>query len=352
MAYANKRDQAVRMSREATMKYTGKADDAELEAKLAKLIIKDDVWDYYEEGEVLGEGAYGKVCKVTRFEDSEDGKMEEDGEYAIKTIFNSDGSEALGREVQVMLEADHPNLVKMHEVYQLPGGNLHLVMDIVKPVDGLAQSDLFEWIMTNGALNTEENCKLLYQTCSSLVYLNQCENCIHRDLKPENILIGPELFDRIRVTDYGLARIFPDGLGDECKAATANVGSNGYQAPETINDYGDKTMYGKECDMFSLGVIMYICCAAAPPFGLGPSARVADIKVGKFKPMIGPKWAKVPKELQDIVKGLLAVDPAARLSCEQILGNRWVKEQCGVPMDVDGIQAALEADLKRAAAKA
>jgi serine/threonine protein kinase len=348
--YGAKRDAAVKAAREANMKYTGKEDDKDIEARLAAMIIKDDVWDYYDEGDALGEGAYGKVVKVTRFEESEDGTMPEDGEYAIKTIFNNDGSEALGREVQVMLEANHPNLVKVHEVYQTPGDALHLVMDIVEPVDDLAQSDLFEWIMTKGALSTQYNCKLLYQTCSALVYLNQCENCIHRDLKPENILIGQELFDRIRVTDYGLARIFPEGLGDEeTKAGTANVGSNGYQAPETINEFGDKTMYGKECDMFSLGVIMYICCVAAPPFGLGPSARVHDLKAGNFKPMNTAKWAKVPQELKDIVVGLLKPDPAERLSAKDILANAWVKEQAGIPMDLDGIQAALEADLIRAA---
>merc|ERR1712093_467821 len=98
--------------------------------------------------------------------------------------------------------------------------------------------------MTYQALPTENTCKLVYQTAAALKYLNESENCIHRDLKPENILIGPERFDRIRVTDYGLSRIFPEGQMSESKAATANVGSDGYQEPENMNKYGELTMYG------------------------------------------------------------------------------------------------------------
>merc|ERR1711939_541176 len=259
--------------------------------------------------------------------------MKEGDQFAIKTIFDSDSEAQLGREVKVMLCANHTNLVKMHEVYQMKGGDskLHLVMDLVKPDPRLAQSDLFEWIMEFGALSMENTCKLLYQSADSLKYLNDAENCIHRDLKPENILIGPEQFDRIRVTDYGLARIFPDGIkGKEALAATANVGSNGYQAPETINEYGERTMYGKQCDMFSLGVIAYICCSQSPPFGLGPSARMHDIKSGNFRPMSGDKWSKVPEEMQELIRGMLKVNPDERLTAQDILDHPWVKAQAGV----------------------
>lgn len=207
--------------------------------------------------------------------------------------------------------------------------------------------------MTFGPLSTDQTCKLVYQTASALKYLNACENCIHRDLKPENILIGPEEFERIRVTDYGLARVFTEGIDDngEAKAATANIGSNGYQAPETMNDFGDRTMYDQKCDIFSLGVITYIVCAAAPPFGLGPSARLEDIKAGRFKPMEGPKWSKVPPELMDLIRAMLQPDPAARCSVDDVLANDFVKGHAGIPSDIAAMEAALNADIARAKAE-
>jgi len=207
--------------------------------------------------------------------------------------------------------------------------------------------------MNFGPLKTKEICQLVYQTASAIKYLNQCENCIHRDLKPENILIGPELFEQIRVTDYGLARIFPEGIQDEAKAATANVGSDGYQAPETMSMDGDNlTMYGKQCDLFSLGVITYIVAVAAPPFGLGPSARRGDIRAGRYKPMEGGKWKSVAPEIKELIKGLLLPDPEKRLTVEDVLSNPFIKKNAGVPVDQVGMEAALEADLARAAAEA
>lgn len=271
---------------------------------------------------------------------------------AIKTIFDSSAQAQLGREVKVMLDANHPNLVKMHEVYQLPGKELHLVMDLVEPNESLAQSDLFEWIMSFGPLSTEDTCKLIYQTAAAIKYLNTCENCIHRDLKPENILIGPEAFDRIRVTDYGLARIFPEGLKatSEEKAATANIGSDGYQAPETMNEYGDLTMYGAQCDIFSIGVIAYIVAVAGPPFGLGPNARRKDILAGKYKPMTGGAWAKVAPEIKQLIAEMLKPNPSERITVDGLLGNAFIKKHAGIPTDAAGMEAALNADVARAAA--
>jgi len=338
------RAEQMRLSREATKKYTAAADDAAISAEIMSRIKAEDVLDYYEEGDALGEGAYGRVWMAEHLETGE--------QFAIKTIFDSGAEAQLGREVKVMLEANHPNLVKMHEVYQLPGGELHLVMDLVEPVDDLAQSDLFEWIMTYGALNTTDTSKLVYQTALSLKYLNESEGCIHRDLKPENILLGPEKFERIRVTDYGLARIFPEGIqASEAKAATANVGSDGYQAPETMNEYGDQTFYGVQCDIFSLGVITYIVCSATPPFGLGPGARRADIKAGKFKPMTGSKWDKVAPELKGLIQGMLKPKPEERITVDDILADAFLKKHAGIPDSPAAMEAALEANLKAVAKK-
>ena len=51
-------------------------------------------------------------------------------------------------------------------------------MDLVEPVDNLNQSDLLEWVMDKGPLNTKHQCQLLYQTADSLSYLNTIHNTI------------------------------------------------------------------------------------------------------------------------------------------------------------------------------
>ena len=86
------------------------------------------------------------------------------------------------------------------------------------------------------------------------------------DLKPDNILIGQEMFERIRVSDYGQARIVSTDV-DEAVAATMNVGTDGYNAPETIARGSTVGIYDKKIDVWSLGVIAYMCAMGRPRVG-------------------------------------------------------------------------------------
>jgi 5'-AMP-activated protein kinase catalytic alpha subunit len=301
-------------------------------------VREEDVYDIYNEEEALGEGAYGKVWKAEHIDTGEF--------YAIKTIDTPD-ERALGREIKVMLEADHENLVRVHDIFRMDG-QLHLVMDLVEPVEGLDQSDLFEYVIQKGPLTFKQACQLLYQTCAALEFLNG-KAVIHRDLKPENILLGTELFDRTRLVDYGLARVFVDGLQDE-NQGTANVGSDGYQAPETMSRGGGVATYGKQCDVWSLGVVMYICMAKAPPFGLGPSAKLTEIRAGRYKPMTGPKWANVDERLKELIKRMITVDPHQRITVEEIMHTDWVRAGAGMPPS-DPMELELARDLARTASK-
>merc|ERR1712226_799934 len=92
-------------------------------------------------------------------------------------------------------------------------------------------------------------------------------NIIHRDLKPENILLTSKERDtmRIKIDDFGLAR--KNMRSRECRTF---CGTPHYFAPEVINTYRDKDVgadkvgYGKQADMWSLGVILYILLSVNP----------------------------------------------------------------------------------------
>jgi serine/threonine-protein kinase Chk2 len=238
-------------------------------------------------------------------------------------------------EVGLMLAAEHPNIVRVHEVYEEPGRPLVLVMELVEPQEQYRGEppDLMTILTNEGPISMDKLAKVLYQTAAGINYLNKELGAFHRDLKPDNILIGKEGWDRIRVADFGHGRIV-GGEIDGAAVGTMNKGTPGYSAPETISDTAEYGMYNQQCDVWSLGVIIYMCASGAPPFPiaahLANTARSRTLK-GEFKPMEGPKWARVPEDVKALIRSMLVVDPARRVTMEAILQNPWVKRNAGVP---------------------
>ena len=97
---------------------------------------------------------------------------------------------------------------------------------------------------------------------------------MHRDLKPENVLLeASKEFDQIKVIDFGTAMKFKAGQQQK-----ETIGTPYYIAPEVLNHN-----YGKECDIWSLGVMAYIILSGIPPFNGGTDSEImASIRSGKF----------------------------------------------------------------------
>ena len=94
------------------------------------------------------------------------------------------------------------------------------------------------------------------QIISGIEYIHKL-GIVHRDLKPENVLLeANKAFDQIKVIDFGTAQTFKQG--QNLKETT---GTPYYIAPEVL-----KHSYGKECDIWSLGVMAYIILSGIPPF--------------------------------------------------------------------------------------
>lgn len=82
----------------------------------------------------------------------------------------------------------------------------------------------------------------------------------HRDLKPENILLVGDTLDQVKVADFGLAKI----IGDDSFTNTL-CGTPAYVAPE-VYVHDAQREYNKAVDIWSLGVILYVCLCGYPPF--------------------------------------------------------------------------------------
>jgi len=114
-------------------------------------------------------------------------------------------------------------------------------------------------------------------------------------------------------------------------------------APEVLNPDPKQRSYGKEVDMWSCGVILYICLCGFPPFSeeLAPPSMPDQIKGGKYC-FPSPAWDSISDEAIDLVVWLLTVDPEQRASVDDALAHDWMNME----MD-DGIEAPFVNQLKR-----
>ena len=133
----------------------------------------------------------------------------------------------------------------------------------------------------------------------------------HRDLKPENVMYSQD--ERIKIIDFGLSKPTQLLNGSHAKFGTV-VGTPYYLAPEVLR--GD---YSKECDCWSLGVMMYVILSGYLPFhGNGQIEVYNKVKKGEYT-FDHPEFEAVHPSAKDLISKLLTVDKAARYTCDQAL---------------------------------
>lgn len=79
---------------------------------------------------------------------------------------------------------------------------------------------------------------------------------VHRDLKPENVLIDKELNNTLKIIDFGTSTMYEKGT-----TLKTTHGTSYYIAPEVL-----VKKYDERCDVWSVGVILYILLSGKPPF--------------------------------------------------------------------------------------
>ncbi|MFF2777755.1 serine/threonine-protein kinase [Streptomyces sp. NPDC058052] len=126
------------------------------------------------------------------------------------------------------------------------------------------------------------------------------EGILHRDVKPSNVLISDD--GRVVLTDFGIAQV----EGDPSITSTGMlVGAPSYISPERAR--GHKP--GPAADMWSLGGLLYAAVEGCPPYDKG--SAIATLTAVMTEPVDPPKNAG--PELEQVIYGLLAKDPAQRL---------------------------------------
>ena len=256
---------------------------------------------------ILGMGAFGKVFHSTN-------RADPTLEVAIK-LFNksklkSDSFKRIKEEVKILTSLDHPNIVKYYQTYE-DTKYLYLVTEYC------SGGELFDKIASqeNQVFNESEAAAIMKKLLRAI---NHCHanGITHRDIKPENIMYGAD--GEIKLIDFGLSRALEEEeLGS--KALRTVAGTLAYMAPEVMTEKYDP----KHCDIWSLGVLMYLLVSGYLPFqGENRSHIYQRIKTAQFH-FNHKEFDSVSEEAKSLIKKMLVVTTADRITAEQALKHEW-----------------------------
>ncbi|KAE8882913.1 hypothetical protein PF005_g4296 [Phytophthora fragariae] len=264
--------------------------------------------DEYALGKELGAGTFSVVREATH---KASGRR-----FAIKCIkraqLSADDLQALVAEVKILREMQHPHIVKLYDVFQ-EDTYFFLVTEF------MPGGELFERIVKKNFYSEREARDLVKVLLETIAFCHDAD-VVHRDLKPENLLLSSQEDDAdIKLADFGFAKKAAIQNGDAAGLSTA-CGTPGYVAPEILM----AKPYGKEVDIWSIGVITYILLCGYPPFhhdNQGVLFRL--IKAGRYE-FDSPYWDDVSPEAKDLISKMLVLKPTERWTARQLLEHPWI----------------------------
>src|SRR5687768_4017956 len=258
---------------------------------LGQLLSDTTLGDY----EIFGELGRGGMAAVYLAHD-----MALNRKVAIKTMLpelvSKEGMVArFKREAQTAAALSHPHIIQIFTVKETK----ELCFFVMKFIEGRSLESV---IHDKGKVPLEMAHTILTQVGSALDYAHR-KKVVHRDIKPANIMIDEDGW--AIVTDFGIAKV------QEAQNLTATgtaIGTPHYMSPEQFHN---KAVTGAS-DQYSLGVVAYEMLAGKKPFDGGTYAEIITQHLFEAPPDLTTIQADVPQHVSDVVKKMMAKDPADR----------------------------------------
>ncbi|XP_015259643.1 PREDICTED: serine/threonine-protein kinase SIK2-like [Cyprinodon variegatus] len=253
---------------------------------------------FYEIIRTLGKGNFA-VVKLARHKVT---KTQVAIKIIDKTRLSPSNLEKIYREVQIMKLLNHPHIIKLYQVMETKD-MLYIVTEYAK------NGEMFDHLTSNGRMSEDEARRKFWQILTAVDYCHR-HHIVHRDLKTENLLLDANM--NIKLADFGFGNFY--NAGDPL---TTWCGSPPYAAPEVFEG---KEYEGPQLDIWSLGVVLYVLVCGSLPFD-APSLPALRQRVteGRFRiPFF------MSQDCENLIRKMLVVDPAKRISIAQIKQHRWM----------------------------
>ncbi|XP_071446457.1 serine/threonine-protein kinase Chk2-like [Hetaerina americana] len=271
-----------------------------------------------------------------------------------KSFFSNGGlnePSKIMNEIKILRALSHPCVIHIEDCFDTRE-SCYMILTLAEG------GDLMKYILKLQHLSEREGKQIFYQIVLAVQYLHS-KGITHRDLKPQNILLvnqGPNTL--IKVADFGLSKSFDwSHLGTgfshsgsseriRCGIMQTICGSPLYVAPEILEtrdpNHGG---YTHLVDIWSMGVILYVCLSGCPPFlpsssyekedisGEGETRSVNNRRTLQSAILAGdycfPRrmWNHVTDISIDLIKKMMTVDPKLRITNDRILEHPWMQDE-------------------------
>jgi len=282
-----------------------------------------------DEAHCIGTGKFAQVHLCWR-------KSQSDRRYALKVINTKVGDMAslnrINEEINILkCLGAHKCLVSLVDVDEGMIGSIRLVLELCEG------GELYDRIQQKKYYPEQEAklcCRNLLDACG---YIHG-KGIMHRDLKPENILLISKVSNTdIKISDFGLAKLSRD-YPRRLPRSHSICGSDFYLAPEVIK----QEEYGREIDIWALGVIAYVLLSGSLPFFHSVLHKLYRQIVERDLNFPEQAWKNVSKGALDFILRLLQVRAGDRLTADQSLSHPWLRGASGGDTSFSSLESPSE----------
>eukprot|EP00727_Mastigamoeba_balamuthi_P004192 m51a1_g13770 putative calcium calmodulin-dependent protein kinase type iv-like (535) ;mRNA; r:262247-264483 len=251
----------------------------------------------------LGRGNCGVVYRARRARDAKLCALKATAKHRVDP-----------KEIRCWAMLRHPNVVQLYETFE-GAKDYYFAMEYV--AGGSLEDVVHESYC-------EQDARSIARQLAEAVRYMHSMGVVHRDIKLENLLVSCKEADKalVKVADFGVATLSWDK--DDL---SMRLGTPGWMAPEVERCERASAPYGKPCDLWSLGMVIYALLSGETPFVGWPESADDEEWARKIEStdpnFSGESWKEISPSAVDLVRRLLVVDPRHRLTAEQVLQHPW-----------------------------
>ncbi|CAD8051734.1 unnamed protein product [Paramecium sonneborni] len=274
---------------------------------LSNCCILSDFDKTYKLGAQIGQGSFSTVHQCQ----NKEGEI-----FAVKIIKkqtikqinkNKYYEEQLLNEIQALRMFNHPNILKLYRVYENQS-NIYL---LTEHIDG---PELVSQQSSKKIYQQEDLRIMIFNILSAIEQIHQ-QKVMHRDIKPQNILLNGNDIQRPVIIDFGLA-----AFTWQKSIPFPQCGSPGYSAPEVLKYEESKKTYNQQCDIFSIGITLFVVLYGYNPFKQNDLKQTIKKNTEAYFEIPASKY---PKTLENLICQMTKKYPKDRITISEALNHQF-----------------------------